>query len=102
MNMEIYSQRKELKVAVIRNSEIYMIFVLGVPKSVKLTENAFRQCLFDHQPLNISVGSLMLNSDKQMSRVEILKRGLSDACTKVVVLDDKVTCKPLQKNGKLI
>ena len=37
-----------------------------------------------------------------MSRVETLKRGLSDACTKVVVLDDKVTCKPLQKNGKLI
>ena len=73
-----------------------------MPKSVKLTEEAFRQCLFEHQPLNVPVGTLTLNSEKQMARYQTLKRGLSDACTKIVVHEDKVTCSPLRKNGKLI
>ena len=78
------------------------IFVQGVPRSVKLTEKAFRAALFDGQPFNVPINSLMLNANKEMVRISTIKRGLSDACTKVFVSEDTVSCSPLSLNGKFI
>ena len=75
---------------------------LGVPRAAKLTESAYRECLFEGQPFEVEVNSLMLNREKNMCRIKSVKRGLSDIVTKVVVNSDRVTCSPLQKNGKLV
>ena len=46
--------------------------------------------------------SLRLNKEKQMSRKQITKIGLSDIFTKMQVSDDIVTCSPLKLNGQLL
>lgn len=74
----------------------------GVPRSVKLTEAAFRSSLFEGTPFDVPVNNLVLNANRQMTRISMYKRGLSDACTKIHVHPDKVTCTPLQKYGKNI
>ena len=74
----------------------------GVPRSVKLTEQAFRECLFSGETVDVPVNSLMLNKDKDMVRIAMTKRGLSDACTKVFIAEDKVTCTPLKKDGSFV
>ena len=78
------------------------MIILGVPKSVDLTEQAFRECLFEGQTVDVPVNSLMLNSDRQMTRISMIKRGLSDCVTKVYIHDDKVTCTPLQRDGSFV
>ena len=74
----------------------------GVPESAKLTECAFRSALFEGSPHDVAINSFILNANRQMTRISMYKRGLSDACTKVTVHPDKVTCTPLQKYGKNI
>ena len=74
----------------------------GVPRSVELTEQGFRECLFGGQTVDVPVNSFMLNKDKEMVRISMIKRGLSDACTKVYIHDDKVTCTPLRKDGNFV
>ena len=77
-------------------------FSEGVPRCVKLTENEYRQCLFEGTPHDVPFNALILNSDKEMSRISTTKRGLSDAITKIFVHDDKVSCSPLRKNNVYI
>ena len=85
-----------------KNNWLIIKKFLGVPRSVKLSEQAFRECLLEGKTTNVPMNSLVLNKDKEMVRTAIMKRGLSDGCTKIYVHDDKVTCTPLQKDGKLV
>ena len=80
---------------------ILSIFI-GVPKAVILTEAAFRATLFEGTPFNCEVNSFILNDEKQMTRIKMYKRGLSDSCTKVTVHPDKITTSCLVKNDKYI
>ena len=96
-----FQSKKALKVKIEKSfNELNMN--LGVPRAAKLTESAYRECLFEGQPFEVEVNSLMLNREKNMCRIKSVKRGLSDIVTKVVVNSDRVTCSPLQKNGKLV
>ena len=79
-----------------------IIIFSGIPKAVVLTEEAFRSTLFEGTPYNVPVNSFMLNSDNRMARIQCIKRGLSDSCTKVTVSADKISCTPLMKDGKFI
>ena len=67
-----------------------------------MTEAAFRSALFEGSTYDVPVNSLILNADRQMSRISMYKRGLSDSLLKTRVQDDKVTCSPLEKDGKLV
>ena len=49
---------------------------------------------------NIEVRNLRMDQNRQMSRQHLKKRGLSDISVKVHVLDDKITCFPLQQNNE--
>ena len=79
-----------------------LLFHLGIPREVKLTEAAYRSALFEGTTFDVQVNSLLMNKDREMTRIQMYKRGLSDSCTKVTVHSDKVTCTPLMQYGKYI
>ena len=74
----------------------------GVQKSVRLTEEAYRQSLFENEVKMVPFNSLQVNSKKEMVRISTTKRGLSDCVTKVVVHSDRVTCSHLKRKGNFI
>ena len=46
--------------------------------------------------------SLRQNRNKQMARVSVTKKGLSDIFVKMQVSDDKISCTPLTVNGEFL
>lgn len=75
---------------------------LGIPRAIQLNEAAFRSTLFDGTPFDVPVNSFFVNANREMTRISMYKRGLSDSCTKVTVHADKVTCTPLMRDGRFI
>lgn len=74
----------------------------GVPKSCNLTLATYLECLYGLESHKIEMQTLRLNREKQMSRIKMRKRGLSDIAVKFFVDDDKITCRPLKKNKKYV
>ena len=104
--MEMCKSRKELKVHLINIkyfvSKHNYFFKLGIPRAIELNEAAFRSTLFEGTPFDVPVNSFFVNANREMTRIQCYKRGLSDSCTKVTVSSDKVSCSPLMKDGKFI
>ena len=64
-------------------------------QSVLLDENTPRQ--------RVTLNSLRLNRNKEMTRMRMEKSSLSDIFVKLQVLADKITCVPLRdQSGKLL
>ena len=76
----------------------------GVPKSNHFEMDMFKSVLLDETTprQTCTVNSLRLNSDKEMSRISTVKSSLSDIFVKMRVESDKITCRPLTLNGKLL
>lgn len=92
----IISQYDEEGNAIVKNG------AKGVQKSVRLTEEAYRQSLFENDVKMVPFNSLQLNSRKQMVRVSTTKKGLTDTLSKIVVHSDRVTCSHLKRKGNFI
>ena len=75
----------------------------GIPKQIKLTGERYLNVLLNSAFDNVTINQLRLNYEKnQMCTTSLTKLGLSDICVKVHIADDKITCSPLSKNGKLL
>ena len=76
----------------------------GIPKWFELKRSEFEQTVYGESALNhcTEVRSLRLNQQKQMSRTTTIKAGLTGIHVKLAVQPDKVTCKPLTKDGKYV
>jgi len=72
----------------------------GVPMSESLKLDTYLNTLLGQTTHNVEVRNLRMNQDRQMSRQHLKKTGLSDISVKVHVLDDKITCFPLQQNNQ--
>ena len=74
----------------------------GIPHSHELTMTEFVGRLYGSESHFVTIRSLRLNRDKQMSRFTLRKRGLSDIFLKFDVASDGITCSPLRKKGKIL
>ena len=74
----------------------------GIPHSANLCLDAFLSKLYSHNPHFVTLRSLRLNENKVMSRITMIKSGLTDLCVKFPIADDMITCTPLCKNGKFL
>ena len=77
----------------------------GVPTRNKFKMRLFQSVLLDENTprQKVTINSLRLNRNKEMSRMRMEKSSLSDIFVKLHVLADKITCKPLvDQSGKLL
>ena len=77
----------------------------GVPTRNKFKMKLFQSVLLDEQTprQKVTINSLRLNRNKEMTRMRMEKSSLSDVFVKLQVLADKITCTPLRdQNGKLL
>ena len=74
----------------------------GIPHSQKLCLDAFLTKLYNHTEHKVTIKSLRLNNQRVMSRITMIKAGLSDLCIKFPISDDMITCTPLCKNGQYL
>jgi len=75
----------------------------GIPHSVKINLEQYKKCLFNEGEKHMfPAQSLRLDKNKQMCRMTTQKAGLSDLFVKMHVSNDKITCKPIQLDGKTI
>ena len=74
----------------------------GIPHSHELKMTEFVGRLYGNESHYVTIRSLRLNRDKQMSRFTARKRGLSDIFLKFDVANDAITCAPLKKKGRIL
>ena len=76
----------------------------GVPSRNQFKMRLFQSVLLDEKTprQKITINSLRLNKNKEISRMKMEKSSLSDIFVKMQVLADKITCAPLSKNGKYL
>ena len=74
----------------------------GIPHSQQLCLDAFLSKLYSHNHHQVTIKSLRLNNEKIMSRITMIKTGLTDLCIKFPISDDMITCSPLCKDGKIL
>ena len=73
----------------------------GMPHSVKVTLDNFRNCLKDGTPYNVELQTLT-KKNHTMSRVKQTKSGLSRLFVKFRLADDGISCSPLQQDDKYV
>ena len=73
----------------------------GVPHSIRLELDNFRDKLYGDVTTEVELQSLRLVKNK-MTRVKQRKNALNDFFVKFHVMHDRITCKPLRKNGEYI
>ena len=74
----------------------------GIPHTEDLRTEAYLQTLYSKGSHYVTLRSLRLNKNREMSRVTTVKRGLSDIFVKFRVADDGITCLPLMKNNEYL
>lgn len=76
----------------------------GVPSRNQFKMRLFQSVLLDENTprQKITLNSLRLNRNKEISRMKMEKSSLSDIFVKMHVLADKISCVPLSKNGKFL
>ena len=77
----------------------------GVPHRNKFKMRLFQSVLLDETTprQRVTINSLRLNRNKEMTRMRMEKSSLSDIFVKLQVLADKISCAPLvDKNGKIL
>lgn len=73
----------------------------GVPHSVRLELDHFRDKLYGSVEKSVELRSLRLVNNR-MTRITQRKNALNDFFTKFHLMDDKITCKPLKINDMYI
>ena len=68
----------------------------------KLTLDAYLECLYGSTTKHVKNRGFKLNKNKQLVYYEQLKRGLNNIFYKFRVQNDRITCKPLTKDGKIL
>ena len=74
----------------------------GIPHNEKLRSEQFLEVLFSNNSHFVTLRSLRLNKNREMSRITQIKKGLSDIFFKFPLENDAITCKPLTLNGKYL
>lgn len=74
----------------------------GIPHSQKIQLEAFLSKLYGHTDHKVKLTSLRLNKDKVMSRISLIKKGLTDLFVKFPLDDDKITCAPLKLDDHFV
>lgn len=84
----------------------------GIPHAVKLNLDNYKDTLFNsldeynpsglREQHTVIVNSLRCDNTKKMSRMSVIKRGLSDLYHKHYVDNDAITCSPLKLNGNYL
>ena len=68
----------------------------------KLTNDIYASCLYENRVVNVISRELRRNEKQQMIYSETNKLGLNPIFKKFRVQDDKISCLPLCKNGKIL
>ena len=76
--------------------------MLGIPRYEDLRAETFEAALLRKEVHKVEMRSLIVNKQRQMTRVKFNKVGLSDISLKLFVSDDAITCTPFKKNNKYI
>ena len=75
----------------------------GIPHNIDLELSQFKSCLLNTAPRElVEINSLRKDHNNKMCRMKTQKRGLSDIFVKLRVAKDKITCTPLEIDGKFI
>ena len=74
----------------------------GIPHDEKLRSEQFLDALFSHNSHYVTMRSLRLNKNREMTRITQCKKGLSDIFFKFPLDDDGITCRPLKLNGEYL
>ena len=76
----------------------------GVPTRNFFSMDLFKSVLLDETTpkQTVEIRSLRLNNNKEMSRMTVVKSSLSDIFVKMRVDSDKILCKPLISDGKIL
>ena len=72
----------------------------GIPNYIDLTTEEFIETLYGEYNRNnrVEVRSLRLNKEKNMTRTNTMKEGLSSVHVKLQVARDRISCRPLQNS----
>ena len=74
----------------------------GIPHTEKLKSEEYSKALFTNNSHFVTLRSLRLNKNREMTRITQQKKGLSDIFFKFRLENDGITCKPLTLNGKYL
>ena len=78
------------------------MIVLNPYQSEDLELQAYLEKLYGHASHHVTLRTLRLNRNQEMTRITQLKSGLSDIFVKFHLEDDGITCKPIKINGKYL
>ena len=73
----------------------------GVPHSNQFDMSTWLSVLLDESfpQQNVTINSLRVNRNKEMSRMSMNRAAMSDVFLKMQVQPDKITCTPLMQNN---
>ena len=71
-------------------------------EACKLGVDVFVDCLYNDTEVHVTSRELRRNKNQQMIYNETPKRGLNPIFKKFRVQDDRISCLPLCKNGKVL
>ena len=74
----------------------------GIPHTQNLRSDTYLEALYGKGSHYVTLRSLKLNKHREMTRITMEKRGLSDIFVKFRLADDGVTCLPLMKNNEYL
>ena len=74
----------------------------GIPHGEKLRSEAYLETLLTNNSHYVTLRSLRLNKNREMSRITQRKKGLSDIFFKFPLDDDGITCRPLKLNDEYL
>ena len=74
----------------------------GIPHSEQIDIEAFIDKLYAHGDHTVKLRSLRLDQNRVMSRIEQVKKGLTDIFVKFPVDEDMITCRPLKHDSKYL
>ena len=76
----------------------------GIPHVNDFAMDTWLSVLLDSEfpKQSVTINSLRLNRNKEMSRMKMQRSSLNDVFLKMQVQSDKITCKPLMLNKKFL
>jgi len=67
-----------------------------------MTLDTYLRSLYGNEEFKVTNRGFRLNKQKQMTYYQQHKKGLNNIFCKFHVQDDRITCKPLCKNNKIL
>ena len=81
---------------------LHFFYNSGVPSDIQLSLETFKRALFNKEAPKVEVNSLLLNRQKEMTRVKFQKIGLTDVSLKYFIHEDLISGTPFKKDGKYL